>query len=55
MQDTIINISEMKELFKEHCKENEITFSEEKFEKFIEFLETDFYDWVKENLRQFEV
>ena len=53
-KETVINISEIKELFKEYCEENEIKFSKEKFEKFLKFLETDFYDWVQENLRRFE-
>ena len=49
----IINISEVKKLFKEYCEENKIEFSENKFEQFLKFLEIDFYDWVKENLNQF--
>jgi len=53
-KDAIINISEIEELFKEYCKENKIKFSENKFEEFLKFLEVDFYDWVKENLRQFD-
>lgn len=49
----IINISEVEKLFKEYCEENKIEFSENKFEQFLKFLEIDFYDWVKENLNQF--
>jgi len=48
--NTIINISEVEKLFKEYCEENKIEFSENKFK---EFLEVDFYDWVRENLKQF--
>jgi len=51
----IINVSESKKLFKDYCKENNINFSTEKFEKFLKFLEVDFYDWVKENLKQFKI
>jgi len=54
MKNTIINISEIEKLFREYCENNKIEFSDEKFEKFLQFLETDFYDWVKENLKQFE-
>lgn len=54
MQNTIINISEIKELFKEFRKENKMKFSKKEFEKFLNFLEIDFYDWVNENLGQFE-
>ncbi len=42
---------EIKEIFKEYCKENEIKFTEKDFKDFLEFLEIDIYDWVKENLR----
>lgn len=51
--DAIINISEIEGLFKEYCKENNIEYSIKKFEMFIKFLEVDFYDWVKANIRQF--
>ena len=51
--NTIINASEVEKLFKEFCEENKIEFSENKFEQFLKFLEIDFYDWVKENLNQF--
>lgn len=49
----IINISEVEKLFKEYCEENKIEFSENKFEQFLRFLEIDFYDWVKENVKHF--
>lgn len=51
--DTIINISEVEELFKEYCRESKIEFSEDKLGKFLKFLGIDFYDWVKENIKQF--
>ncbi len=54
MENTIINISEIEKLFLEYCKENKISFLEEKFEDFLKFLEIDFYDWIRENLKQFE-
>ncbi len=54
MRNTLINIFEIKKLFREYCKNNNAEFSNLKFENFLNFLETDFYDWVKENLRQFE-
>jgi len=53
MQNTIINISEVERLFKEYSEKNTIEFSENKFEEFLKFLEIDFYDWVKENIKQF--
>jgi hypothetical protein len=53
-KDIIINISEIERLFKEHCKENNIKFSTKKYKKFLKFLEIDFYDWIKENLKQFD-
>ncbi len=51
---TIINTSEIKNYYKEHCEEYEISYSEEDFEQFLKFLETDFYDWIKGNLKYFE-
>lgn len=51
--NTIINIPEVEKLFKQYCEENRIEFSEEKFEEFLKFLEIDFYDWVKENIKEF--
>ncbi len=51
---TAINIDEIRSIFKEYCEENKIEFSEQKFEEFLKFLEVDFYDWIKENLKQFE-
>ncbi len=53
MQNTIINAPEIKKIFREYCRENKADFSKEKSEKFLKFLETDFYDWVRENLKQF--
>ncbi len=53
MQNTIINTSEIEKLFREYSKENKADFSKEKSEEFLKFLETDFYDWVRENLKQF--
>ena len=51
---TIIKLSEIQNIYKEHCEEYEIEFSEEKFEQFLKFLETDFYDWIEGNLKYFE-
>ncbi len=42
-EKTIINTLEIEKLFKEYCKENK-----------VEFSEIDFYDWVKDNLKQWE-
>ena len=53
MQNTIINISEIEKLFREYCEENKIKFSGEKLEEFLKYLETDFYDWTRENLKHF--
>ena len=52
-KETIINIAEIEKLFREYYEDNKLEFSEQKFEKFLKFLEIDFYDWVKENLKQF--
>lgn len=51
--NTIINISEVKQLFEEDCEESNMKFSENNFEEFLKFLEIDFYDWVKGNINSF--
>lgn len=51
---TFINIYEIQSLYKDYCKENKTKFSKEKFDKFLKFIETDFHDWIYENLRQFD-
>ncbi|GAB6283686.1 MAG: hypothetical protein STSR0008_24750 [Ignavibacterium sp.] len=53
MKNTIIKISEIKKLFSEYCEDNNLEFSEQKFEEFLKFLEVDFYDWVRENLKYY--
>jgi len=50
---TIININEIRDVFKEYCEEENIKFNEKKFKNFLDFLEIDFYDWIKENFEQF--
>jgi len=42
---------EIKEVYKKHCEDNEIKFSEKEFKDFRNFLEVDLYDWMRENLR----
>ncbi len=55
MKNTIINVTEIKKLFRGYCKENNLEFSEKKFNEFLKFLEVDFYDWLKENLKHFYI
>ncbi|PIV50606.1 hypothetical protein COZ73_00600 [Candidatus Falkowbacteria bacterium CG_4_8_14_3_um_filter_36_11] len=52
---TTINIPEIEKLFQEYCEKNKIEFSAGKFEDFLKFLEIDFYDWVRQNLKQFYI
>jgi succinate dehydrogenase flavin-adding protein (antitoxin of CptAB toxin-antitoxin module) len=52
-KETIINIPEIEKLFREYCAENKAEFSDERFIEFLKFLEVDFYDWVKGNIKQF--
>lgn len=48
-----INTNEIRNIFKESCEKNGEIFNDVQFQEFLKFLEVDFYDWVKENLRQF--
>jgi len=54
-KSTVINTDEIRDIFKEYCNKENEEFSKSKFEKFLEFLEVDFYDWVKGNLKQFDL
>jgi len=51
--NNIISINEICDIYKEYCEEENKEFKKDEFERFLKFLEIDFYDWVKENLRQF--
>ena len=52
-KSTIVNIDAIRDIFKEDCEEENMKFNEKEFEKFLEFLEIDFRDWVNGNLRYF--
>jgi len=49
----IITTDEIRDVYKKHCEKEKIKFSEKDFSEFLKFLEIDFYDWTKENLRQY--
>ena len=51
--DTIVNIDEIRDIFKEDCEQEGEEFSKKIFQEFLKFLEIDARDWVKENLRSF--
>lgn len=49
---SLMSQEEIKKVFKEFVKENRIkTGRKRNFGDFLKFLEIDFCDWVKENLR----
>jgi len=52
-KSTIINIDEIRSVYKEYCEKEKIEFNEKDFVEFLKFLELDFYDWTKENIKQF--
>ena len=52
--NTIINLTEIRNFYKDKCKEEKNKFEEKNFEEFVNFLEIDFYDWLKGNLKYFE-
>ena len=50
----IINTKEIRQVFNEFVKGNHIKQPQKKnFEAFLRFLELDFYDWIRENLRSY--
>ena len=48
---TIINIEEIRGIYKEYCNRGKKEFNEKDFVEFLRFLEVDFYDWTRENLK----
>jgi len=51
----IADIKEIREIYNEFFADKLEHTGDDKFERFLTFLEIDVHDWVKENLRQFEV
>ena len=52
-KSTIINIDEIRNIFKENCEAEGEKFTEKGFKKFLECCEKDFYQWLKDNLKYF--
>ena len=52
---SIISIQEIQTLFEEYTKAMGKKYNKDNFQAFLRFLEIDFYDWVRENLRQFNL
>ena len=52
-KNIFINVKEIEYIYREDSKETKTKFSKHDFEKFLEFLNIDFHDWVKSNLRYF--
>lgn len=51
---TSINQSEVRGLFEEFVKVNGLETDEKSgFSRFLNYLEIDFYDWIRENLRSY--
>ena len=48
------NMNELREVFNEYFAENP-NLHKDKFEEFLSFLQIDYYDWVRENLKQFNI
>ena len=52
-KNTFISVKEVEYIYKEDCEEFGVKFSKSDFEKFLNFLQIDFHDWVNGNLRYF--
>lgn len=49
---SLISQEEVKEIFEEYIKESKTRTDKKKsFKGFLDFLEIDIYDWIRENLR----
>ena len=53
-KNTIIKVKEIEPLYREHCKKINVKFSKNDFARFLKFLEIDFHDWIKSNLKYFD-
>ena len=53
-KNTFVSVKEVEDVYKDYFKEVGIKFSKHNFEKFLKFLQIDFNDWVKGNLRYFD-
>ena len=53
-KNTFISVKEVEDVYKDYFKEVGINFSNHDFERFLKFLEIDFHDWIKGNLRYFK-
>ena len=49
----MININEIHNIFMQDCENRGEKFTDKVFQDFSQFIEIDFYDWVRENLRSF--
>jgi len=52
-KSTIINIGEIRNIFKEYCEQENREFTEKEFKKFLECCEKDFYQWIRDSLKYF--
>jgi len=52
-KSTIINIDEIRNVYKERREEENKKFTEKEFKKFLECCERDFYQWLNDNLKYF--
>ena len=53
MNKSTINVNGIRKLFKEEYEEYDEKSTEKEFDKFLQFLEIDLRDWVRENVREF--
>lgn len=51
MEKITINKKDIEEIYKEYYSEIGVKFKKKEFEDFLQFLEIDLYDWIRENLR----
>ena len=51
----IMNLNGILDIYKDYCVSTGFAFKEEDYKEFIKYLEIDLFDWVKENIRQFQL
>lgn len=49
----LIDIEQIREIYNDYYVDYPEYLNEDKFQEFLRFLEIDFYDWVRENMKQY--
>lgn len=52
-KQTFISFKEIREFYKEKCRNENLQYSEKIFKQFVQYCEQDFHQWLLDNLNCF--